>query len=197
LLIVGGALFKKVAGYTDGELTSGVRGFHRRRPAITTTAAAVAAATAAAIAAASTATAATEAATTTATTTTAAAIFARTRFVDRQVATVEVLTVELLDGRLAFFIRRHFDETETARTTRLPIFYHRSRLDCTRLRKKLLQIFARSLEREITDVKFHGHVDVPLLSAGVSGRSCESKWLRCNGWQRRLAFGCSHNESGF
>src|SRR4051812_47469248 len=87
--------------------------------------------------------------------------FTRLRDVDGQVPAVEVVAVEPLDGGLALLLRSHLDEAEAARAARVAVFDYRSRLDRARLCEVLTKIFARSLEREVADVKFHGHVCVP------------------------------------
>src|SRR5690606_23079264 len=46
---------------------------------------------------------------------------ARPSLVDAQSAPADVLAVQLSDSRLRFFLVRHLDEAETARSTRLPI----------------------------------------------------------------------------
>src|ERR1044071_7680699 len=88
----------------------------------------------------------------------AVAVLARLGDVDGQVTAVEVVTVELSDGGLALFLRRHLDEAEAARAARVAILDDRGRLDRTGLREVLTKILARSLEREVADVKFHRHV---------------------------------------
>src|SRR5919107_1616013 len=108
--------------------------------------------------------------------TAAAAILAGPRLVDRQVAAAELLAVELRDGRLALFARRHLDEAEAARAARVAILDDRGRLDVAGLREQVAEVFARSLERKVADVKFNGHSDVPLPLKGVSKRSFPLKF---------------------
>jgi hypothetical protein len=158
-------------------------------PTTTTTAAAVAATTAAASTAATatiTVTAAAAAASAAKSTASAAApaiaaIFSRSRFVHGQVAAIKFFAVKLGDSCLAFFLGGHFDETETTGTSRVTIFNNGSRLDRARLGKKLLQILAGGLESEVAYIKFHGHVNAPLLLSQECQKKLESKWLRCNG----------------
>src|SRR5947209_9052257 len=83
---------------------------------------------------------------------------ARLGDVDGQVPAVEVVAVELSDGSLALFLRGHLDEAEATRAAGVAILNDRGRLDRAGLREMLTEIFARSLEREVADVKFHGHV---------------------------------------
>src|ERR671939_410693 len=85
------------------------------------------------------------------------AIFARACFIDVQVTTTQIRTIKLLDGFLALLLGSHFNEAEAARAARLAILNHSGRLDRPGLREELLQIIARSLEREVADVKFHRH----------------------------------------
>jgi hypothetical protein len=141
------------------------------------TAAAAATITITAAAAAASATKATASATTTAIT----AIFARTSFIDSQIATVKFLTVKLGDSCLAFFFRGHLHKAEATRTTGITVFNNGSRLNCACLGKQLLQILARSLKSEIANVKFHRHLNAPLLLIQECQKKLESKWLRCNG----------------
>jgi hypothetical protein len=107
--------------------------------------------------AAATTVAAAVSATATATIATAAAISSGTSFVNRQITAVEVLAVELLDGRSRFFRGRHLDKAETSRATRHAIFYDLSRFNITRLGKVVAQIIAGRLEREISHVEFCSH----------------------------------------
>jgi hypothetical protein len=81
------------------------------------------------------ATAAVAAATTVSATTTAISSWAS--FVDRQIAAVEVLAIELLNGCSRFFRGRHLDKAETSRSARHAIFYDLSRFNVTRLGKVL------------------------------------------------------------
>src|SRR6266404_6834764 len=78
----------------------------------------------------------------------------RTRFIDYQVPATEILTVEIGDRAIRFFIIRNFDEGKTPRLAREPI---PNQIDCGRvyayLSEPLLQLLFRCREREITDVK--------------------------------------------
>jgi hypothetical protein len=78
----------------------------------------------------------------------------RTRFIHYQVPATEILTVEIGDRAICFFIIRNFDEGKTPRLAREPI---PNQIDCGRvyayLSEPLLQLLFRSREREITDVK--------------------------------------------
>src|SRR5258705_10373292 len=81
----------------------------------------------------------------------------RTRFIDYQVPATEILTVEIGDRAIRFFIIRNFDEGKTPRLAREPI---PNQIDCGRvyayLSEPLLQLLFRCREREIPDVKlFH------------------------------------------
>jgi hypothetical protein len=120
--------------------------------------------TVAAISAASAAATAPTAVAATAATTTAAITSAptaatrpfglRTRFIDYQVPATEILTVEIGDRAIRFFIIGDFDEGKTPRLAREPI---PNQVDCGRvdpyLSEPLLQLLFRCREREITDVK--------------------------------------------
>jgi len=117
-----------------------------------TAASATAATTSAAIA--STATAATTAPIASAPTAATRALGLRTRFIDYQVPATEILTVEIGDRAIRFFIIRNFDEGKTPRLAREPI---PNQIDCGRvypyLPEPLLQLLFRCREGEITDVK--------------------------------------------
>jgi hypothetical protein len=78
----------------------------------------------------------------------------RTRFIHYQVPATEILTVEIGDRAIRFFIIGNFDEGKTPRLAREPI---PNQIDCGRvdpyLSEPLLQLFFRCRKREITDVK--------------------------------------------
>jgi hypothetical protein len=78
----------------------------------------------------------------------------RTRFIDYQVPATEILTVEIGDRAIRFFIIRNFNEGKTPRLAREPI---PNQIDCGRvdpyLPEPLLQLLFRCRKREITDVK--------------------------------------------
>lgn len=124
--------------------------------AAVSTVAAISAASAATTA--STAVAATSAATTAAITSAPTAatrpLGLRTRFIDYQVPATEILTVEIGDRAIRFFIIGNFDEGKTPRLAREPI---PNQIDCGRvdpyLSEPLLQLLFRCRKREITDVK--------------------------------------------
>jgi len=101
-----------------------------------------------------TASAATTAAITSAPTAAARTLGLGTRFIDYQVPATEILTVEIGDRAICFFIIRDFDEGKTPRLAREPI---PNQVDCGRvdpyLSEPLLQLLFRCREREITDVK--------------------------------------------
>src|SRR5258708_281435 len=88
---------------------------------------------------------------------TAVAILAGLGFVDFQRAPAHFLAVEFLDGRRAFFLGRHLDKAKAARATGFTIFNQGYAFDCARLREHCLEIAARRVEREISDIKFHSH----------------------------------------
>src|SRR5205085_5233211 len=170
-----GASFKRVAGCLRSRLPA--------RLAVAAAAVAAATSAAAAVTAAAEASAASAAAW--------PSVFARARLVDGQGATAQFLAVELCDGGLALLLRGHLDEAEAARAARVAILDDRSRLDRTGLREQFAQVFAGSLEREIPDVKFNGHVFVPLPSRENQEKLPNVKCASMKRWQRRLAFGCS------
>jgi hypothetical protein len=132
----------------------------RNLPAVAavTTVAAISAASAATTASATIAATASAAATTaaiaSAPTAATRALGLRTRFIDYQVPATEILTVEIGDRAIRFFIIRNFDEGKTPRLAREPI---PNQIDCGRvdpyLSEPLLQLFFRCRKREIADVK--------------------------------------------
>src|ERR1700730_7218448 len=71
----------------------------------------------------------------------ARALGLRTRFIDYQVPATEILTVEIGDRAIRFFIIRNFDEGKTPRLAREPI---PNQIDCGRvyayLSEPLLQL---------------------------------------------------------
>jgi hypothetical protein len=124
--------------------------------AVTTVAAitAASAATTTSATIAATAPATTTAAIASAPTAATRALGLRTRFIDYQVPATEILTVEIGDRAIRFFIIRNFDEGKTPRLAREPI---PNQIDCGRvypyLPEPLLQLLFRCREGEITDVK--------------------------------------------
>jgi hypothetical protein len=129
-------------------------------PAFVPASTAAATATAAAVttaAAAVSATAAAAIATTAAAIATTAPISSGTSFVDRQIAAVKILAIELLDSGRRFVRGRHLDKAKASRASRHAIFYDLSRFNISRLGKELAQIIAGRLEREISHVEFCSH----------------------------------------
>ena len=89
--------------------------------------------------------------------TAAAALFARTRFVDSQGATFEVLAVEHGDGFSCILLRGHFDEPETARFAGGPVLHDINGIDGPRLREQILQVVFRHIEGEVSHEQFCTH----------------------------------------
>ncbi len=78
----------------------------------------------------------------------------RTRFVHDQVPAPEILPVQGGDGTIRFFIVVNFDEGETARLPREAVTNQTDRRGIdTDLPEPFLQLFFRSVERKIADVK--------------------------------------------
>src|SRR5207247_1518317 len=67
-------------------------------------------------------------------------LFTRTRFVDGQGALVKQVAVEALDGFLAAFFSRHFNETEALGTACLAVRDQRNLADLARLGKQFTQL---------------------------------------------------------
>ena len=99
------------------------------------------------------ATAATSAATATRT------VFAGTRFVDGQGATLKRFSVQAIDCRLGSI--RHFDEAKSPRPVRFAIGDDLSAGDGPEFGKRLSQVFSRCLERKISDVQILHHSHSP------------------------------------
>src|SRR5205085_12504296 len=93
----------------------------------------------------------------------AAALDAGPRLVNGQRATAELFAVELLDGRCRSFGRRHLDEAEAARATRVAVFDDRRVLDLSGLREHLAQLVAGRAEVKVPDVKSRAHLSVVLF----------------------------------
>jgi hypothetical protein len=136
--------------------------------ALVATATAITTVTATTIASVSTATttttttaAATAAITATATTTaTAAAAFTRfhgTSFVDGQCAAVDLLAMELRDGRRSFLSGSHFDEAEATGTSRHAVVDHLHPGDVARLREQIGQVVFGHAKGQIAHVQFNAH----------------------------------------
>jgi hypothetical protein len=136
-------------------------------------AAAISAATITPVSAATIATVSAATTTAAATVSTAAAaafaLFHRTRFVDRQGATVDFLAMEFRDGRLRFFRRAHFHETKAAGTPRHAIIDHLHPRDIARLGKKIGQVVFRHAEGQIAHIEFYAHYFLLGWLADVSG----------------------------
>jgi hypothetical protein len=105
-----------------------------------------------------------------ATTTTAAAaegapatLFFRTGFVDREVTTADILSIDASDGRLGFRIRTHRHKGESAGTT--AEFIHRDEHFGygTMLREEIAQFALSRAESQITHIQFRTHDDYPLI----------------------------------
>jgi hypothetical protein len=83
------------------------------------------------------------------------ALFARTGFVDRQVASIEVLTIKGAHGRIGLGVITHGDEREAAGFARHPIHHQMDFVDSAVLFEKILKIVLGALKGEITYVQFH------------------------------------------
>jgi hypothetical protein len=157
---------------TDTKIRSGRPRSRADSVATTTTAAAptAVAATATAVAATAAEAAATTAATTTEATaaTTAAAAATRAALfgdVDAKAATLEVLTVEVLDRLLGTFGGGHLHEAEAAGLAGHPIQHERHFADFAASRKTLRDEILSGVEREITDVQTIRHETSSLCAA--------------------------------
>jgi hypothetical protein len=72
------------------------------------------------------------------------------RFVDVDIATVQLNTVETLDG-LGCRLALHFDESEASRTPGIPVGHDGGRLHFAYLRKEIAELIFRRLIRQISD----------------------------------------------
>jgi hypothetical protein len=93
--------------------------------------------------------------TTAATATGPGALFARTRFVYRQVASIEVAPIERAHGGIGLGVVTHGDEREAAGFARHPIHHQMDFVDSAVLFEKILKIVLGALKGEITYVQFH------------------------------------------
>ena len=121
---------------------------HLVPPAAATTTVAAAATAAAAVAAATT---------TAAAATTATAARTLLRDVDAERATLEILTVELVQSLLGTFLRRHLDEAEAARLTGHPVEHQLDLLDLTARGELLLDQIFSGVEGQVADVQTISH----------------------------------------
>src|SRR5829696_8644562 len=81
----------------------------------------------------------------------------RLGLVHGQVASAEAVVVQLLDRALGFFIGRHLDEAEAARTASCHVAHDFHALDRATLSKQLLEILLSRCVREVAHVKFSTH----------------------------------------
>src|SRR5580704_4569669 len=81
----------------------------------------------------------------------AGAIFARTGFVDVELAAVTILTVQGVDGRLGFLAVVHFDKAETLGAAGVPVHDDLGRTDRAVRFKQILQIGVGHPVGEISD----------------------------------------------
>jgi hypothetical protein len=94
-------------------------------------------------------------ATVTATAAKLGAFLARTRFVDRQLAAVQVLSIQPLDSRLRFRFLRHFHKAKATRVTAQLVLDHNGRSDLTKIGKRRQQFVVRGIVRQVTDIDIH------------------------------------------
>jgi hypothetical protein len=127
--------------------------------ATTTSAAAVSAVT----------TVSTPEATATATTATTTATRTLLSDIDAQRATLEILTIEVVDRLLSALGRCHLDEAEAARLTGHPVEHQSDFLDLTTRCKLLVDQVLGGVEGKVTDVKTIRHVRT-FLSGGLRTR---------------------------
>src|SRR5215472_12878478 len=83
-----------------------------------------------------------------------AALCLRTRLVDHQVSSAEILPVQGINRPVRVFVVVDFDEGESARLTREAVSNEiHTRRGYTCLRKPLLKLLFRSRKRKITDIE--------------------------------------------
>jgi hypothetical protein len=100
-------------------------------------------------------------------TTTTAAIFAGLGFVNFQSPAVYFLAIELIDGCGGLFLGGHLDKAEAARTSRFTVLYDGRSFNRTRLSKQVAQLFAGSLEGQISYIQFHRHLSFSFFPFGL------------------------------
>jgi hypothetical protein len=105
----------------------------------------------------------------------ASAFTLRTRFVDDEGATQEILAVEGFDGLVRFGVVANFGETESARLSGETIAQKRERIRLdANFRKQRCYLLFRGLERQITDIQFlHGRS--PFASGTCAGAKHEAE----------------------
>jgi hypothetical protein len=91
---------------------------------------------------------------------TTGAIFARTRFVHGERTTLVILPMEQADRLLGIGIVLHRNEGKATGFAREFVLDQRRFADGARLGKKILKFVFGSVEGEVPDVKFTGHVVV-------------------------------------
>ena len=79
-------------------------------------------------------------------------VFARTRLVDGEIATVEIFSVELRDRRLCLSIAGHGDEAEAAGVSGHFILHECSLRDAARAGEEILKIVLSGVEGKVPDV---------------------------------------------
>ena len=100
----------------------------------------------------------TAAATTTAATTTATTFCTRAGDVDREGATVVVLTVQRFDRCIRFSVVGHLDETKALAAAGVAIIDDLGTVDLSKLREQFLKPRIVNRVREISDVEFLAHI---------------------------------------
>lgn len=119
-----------------------------------TTAAVAATTTAAAVAATTSAAAATTVAATTSAASAAATVFSWASFIDGQRPTFVFLFVQTVDGRLSFFVRAHFDKTETFAAASITIRDDLSTINGTVLTEQRFEVRTRNIEAQVSAIQF-------------------------------------------
>jgi hypothetical protein len=161
----------------------------RGLPAIAA-AATTAATTTAATTVVATTTAATTPTTATATTTTAAAAAASRAIlgdVNAERTTLEILTIEIVEGLLRTLLRRHLDEAEAARAARHPIQHQGNLANLAARGKPLLDEIFGGVKREVTNVQTIRHFGHFSLAA--------SNWMKSPSAARRTKPWIALNEN--
>src|SRR5450759_1689005 len=94
----------------------------------------------------------------------AGALRLRPGLVDRQGATAQGILIELRGRLLRFFVCRHLDEREAARTAGCHVAHDTDRFNRSRLAEQFLQLRLSNLVRQVPDVQLPTHVSRSLSS---------------------------------
>src|SRR5713226_7712259 len=81
------------------------------------------------------------------------------RFVHPDSPPLQILAIELLNGGVGGFIRRHFDKAETPRAVGFAVHDHLGSLDLARFREEVTQILIGNGPRQVPHIQSATHSD--------------------------------------